>query len=124
MIMDKVSVDLDGDGHKEDVFCAVSRIGLGSMTSVRAGDWSCVLLLGIDPADTSRERITELQFDTYGAKESAAPTEYHIAGCYDLNGDGRMELLVSWKYYEGNGVDVFALKDRRWQRVAGWGCGI
>jgi hypothetical protein len=65
-----------------------------------------------------------LQFERYGEEASAAPTEFRLFGCYDLNGDGRMEVLLHWQYYEGSGVDVFTEADGRWIRVGGWGCGI
>jgi hypothetical protein len=124
LITDRVRADLDGDGRGEVVVCAQSRRGLGSMTSTRRSDWSGAFIIGDRRGDTLPMATVTLQFERYGEEASAAPTEFRLFGCYDLNGDGRMEVLLHWQYYEGSGVDVFTEADGRWIRVGGWGCGI
>jgi hypothetical protein len=41
----------------------------------------------------------------------------------DLDGDGKMEVLVRWNWREGDGLDVFALARRGIKRVLSWGQG-
>ena len=43
--------------------------------------------------------------------KDAVVYELHIKAYADANGDGVMEILVDWGYYEGSGIRVYALRD-------------
>jgi hypothetical protein len=52
-----------------------------------------------------------------------AITVYDLASVADLNGDGRMEVVLVWSYYEGGGVTGYELQGDRLAPVLEAGCG-
>jgi len=101
-------VDLDGDGVEEVLLSATSREEY-PQPDAAANDYSFVMLRQVEGKEV---RNTLLTGEFYPVKkEFNAPNKYAVAGVLDLNGDGVMEILVSYDYYEGGGVIVLGLKD-------------
>jgi hypothetical protein len=98
-------VDIDGDGA-EEVLATASRLA-EPRYSIAAGDYSLALLLreGAPPLVLAAETHLE-------AAEFAAPLEYRIGGVMDLNGDGVLDVVIEWEYYEGAGTLVFDLSEQ------------
>lgn len=44
------------------------------------------------------------------ASQNLCPMVYRMEQLADLNGDGTMEVIVAWRYYEGDGYCVFEVK--------------
>jgi hypothetical protein len=51
------------------------------------------------------------------------PNVYSLAAVLDLNGDGRMEIIVQGAYYEGDWKTVYALHGSEVKNIFGCGCG-
>ncbi|MDQ2747202.1 MAG: VCBS repeat-containing protein [Acidobacteriota bacterium] len=100
--------DLDGDGTAEVVLSATSfKGGLSSRGS--GGDYSFVLLRKV--INGKAENFV-LDGDFVKEKSNAdAPAEYKISSIADLNGDGKMEIVIYARYYEGEWVEVFESKN-------------
>lgn len=98
-----VRVDLDGDGVQEALIAA-TRMSEATGHDVAAGDYSVVLL--------HKESVpqTLLLAGEYHPepKSLAFPVTYSLFSAVDLNGDGRMEVIVSVRRWEGNGSLAFA----------------
>jgi hypothetical protein len=96
-------VDLEGDGTMEAVISA-NRLSEETQHDVAAGDFSVVLLY--------RESASETVFlagDVYPeAKSLVFPRTYSLLSILDLNGDGRMEVIVHISLYLGEGFRVFS----------------
>ena len=46
-----------------------------------------------------------------------APSEYEVSAIADLNGDGKMELVIYCQYYEGNWVETYEIKSGKLSSV-------
>ena len=57
------------------------------------------------------------------AKVFNAPNAYTLAGIYDLNGDGKMEIVLRSNYYEGGSTSIFEVQGATAKEVVSSGCG-
>ena len=96
-------VDLDGDGTMEAIISA-TRLSDAILHDAAAGDFTIVLLY----RETASETIL-LAGDLYPAARSMVfPRVYSLSSILDLNGDGRMEVIVHYDLFEGDGTKVFS----------------
>jgi hypothetical protein len=122
-IAQAMSVDLDGDGTNE-VLLSATFYKTTDVPRTAIGDYSLVLL-----RTTRGKAVTNhlLAGEFYlKAEEFGAPNTYQISAIADLNGDGRMEVILNSFYYEGNSAFVYEMKNRRPIEVKelGAGCGV
>ncbi len=119
-------VDLDGDGEPE-ILISASRLQGRPMSpnhvssSVSAGDYSIVLLRQVVRGKL-RTSVLEGEVHPKGI-EFSAPNISTLAGVLDVNGDGKMEILVRSRYYEGNSTQVYEMQGGKPQMVLSEGCG-
>ncbi len=120
-------VDLEGDGTEEVLISATYLAGgIGSADSgmafrVARGDYSFVVLRKIV---NGKVRDLALAEEYYPRKmANAIPTKYKVAGLLDLNGDGKMEVIIHMDYYEGSSSSVFRIDGSKATNVFGCGCG-
>jgi hypothetical protein len=114
-------VDLNGDGKEEVLLCAHSRDALGRMANAAKNDYALAVLRCV--ADGKVKNI-ELQSDVYRkAVPFTASQRYSFAGCYDIDGDGTLEIALWSGYYEGESLEIYKFDGRTARRVlvAGWG---
>ena len=98
--------DLDGDGTDEVVLNATFfKKGLSSRSE--AGDYSFVMLRKV-VNEKAQNMILEGDFITKSAN-MGAPAQYKVSSIADLNGDGKSEIVVYARYYEGEWVEVYEL---------------
>ncbi len=118
-------VDLDGDGRDEILISANNYAydtqGVSPPSASRAGDYSLLLVRRIV---SGRVRTFVLGEEYYThAKTFNAPNDAHVAAVLDVNGDGKMEIIVHDRYYEGSGTSVFQMGANGFQSVLSSGCG-
>lgn len=113
-------VDLDGDGVDE-VLIAANRLR-GSETSALSGDHALVLLRKLVDGEV-REIVLEEEYYPEECIATCAPSSYRIAAVLDLNGDGVMEVITDFQYFEGRGKNVHAINGEEADRVLSWRCG-
>jgi hypothetical protein len=119
-----VHVDLDGDGTEELLIAATRLGGEGDFPapSVAAGDYSLVIARA---SVAGVERTIELAAEYYPKdQEFAAPNRHTLLAVADLNGDGRMEVVVDSKYYEGQSIVAYSLAGEQAEEVLSVGCGV
>lgn len=118
-------VDLEGDGADEVIINATNyAVGMGPYINpqTKAGDYSMILLRKIVGGKVQTILVTgefykrNIQF--------SAHNEYSVPAILDLNGDGRMEVLVHWRYYEGSGVVAYGITGNKVKELIGCGCGV
>jgi hypothetical protein len=113
-------VDLEGDGVDE-VLIVASRLTVGpGLPPVAAGDYALVLLRKV----VGNQVITRpLYLDVYAQDmELAFPWRYEVVALADLNGNGRLEIVIAADRYEGRQVTVFEVQGSGAQAVLHAGC--
>lgn len=118
-------VDLDGDGQDEVIISANNYAyyepGAAPPSASRAGDYSLLLVRRVVGG---RVRTFVLNGQYYlQAKTFNAPDDTHIAACLDVNGDGRMEIIMRDRYYEGHGTSVLEMGADGFKSVLSSACG-
>jgi hypothetical protein len=119
-----VVADLDGDGDGEALVAfEFVQPGIGPGT---AGDLAALLLIDVGTRRAQTIVRTALaQAEPGGAPDAPAGIieRYRVLDVADLNGDGRMEILVHAWYYEGSGVLAFTYDGEQVTEVLATGCG-
>lgn len=112
-------VDLDGDGRDEIILAAERH--RGSVTSTRAGDYSVLLLRAWKDGSVV---TLPVRADLYpqDCLAECAPARYRVFSILDLNGDGRLEMIVTRRDYEAVGRAIYSLDDWEQPRLQ-WRCG-
>lgn len=108
-----VRADLDGNGTQEVIIAASHYRQPGAAPSVPPahagkGDYSLLLLRWVQAGQVRTTVLGESLFtrDERSDTDWQMPSLYDLGGVADLNGDGRMELVVTDAYYEGSGAAV------------------
>ncbi|CAA9275251.1 MAG: hypothetical protein AVDCRST_MAG26-3030 [uncultured Chloroflexia bacterium] len=115
-------IDLEGDGVDEVLISATRLLEGRGSPQVTAGDYSLVALRKVVDGQV---RTIMLAADYYREDSIfAAPDEYTIANLLDLNGDGRVEIVVDLSYYEGLGTTVYEIIGDRAEVVLQESCGV
>lgn len=125
-LLQVLRTDLEGDGVDEVVIVA-ERNGSGTLNPAFPGDYSIAFLRKV-VAD-------EVQTSVLGFFEVVQPEvegsiidllAYRLDGIADLNGDGKMEIIVDDQYYEGAGTRVYEYVDDDLGAIAvlDVGCGV
>jgi hypothetical protein len=101
-------VDLEGDGQEEVLLTATSYEGY-VQPSAKKGSYSFVLLRKI-VGGKARDIIVTGDFVTKDVN-FGVPGKFEISSIADLNGDGKLEIIVYGAYYEGNWIEAYEMKD-------------
>ena len=120
MVTGAMRVDLEGDGTDEVVVAATRGTGDGGW-SAGAGDYSIVFVRKL-ARGAVRTIMLEEEYHPR-ASEQAVPNAYTIAGAWDLDGDGRFEIVIRGGYYEGDWTTLFRVRGTTAQELVTAGCG-
>lgn len=118
-----VRVDLDGDGEDEVLISATDygeqRDGIPN--AARAGNYSFVLVRRVVGAKVNTQLLGGEFYPK--AKVFNAPSAYTILAVLDVDGDGKMEVIVDASYYEGGEAMIFTFAGAKPRKVLSVGCG-
>lgn len=119
-------VDLDGDGAQEVLLSATRKAEYhGDKNSIasasRAGDYSFVLLRKIG-GGRAKNIVIEGEFHPR-ARQFDAPNFFRLGAIFDADGDGKMEVLIRGRYYEGESTGLYAIRGATARAVLSQGCG-
>jgi hypothetical protein len=115
-------VDLEGDGVEEALIQASRYVATPDSTTIREGAYSVVLLQRTAGGATATQKIAADVFP----RESQVfdRVEHAPVAALDLNGDGRMEIVIESRYFESAGVSVYELEGERITQRLTVGCGV
>lgn len=118
-------IDLEGDGKKE-IIIAANYYKKGMVEEQNVGDYSFVLLRKIV---NGKPQNILIDGEFFTAKliqsgEFAPPNSRKINAIADLNGDGKIEIVISNFGYEAHNQAIFEVKNSKPVKVLEVGCGV
>jgi hypothetical protein len=122
-----VHVDLDGDGEDEVLISATNyhkddRVPMRSP----AGSYSMVLLRRVVAGKVETQLVEgEFHPQAYVRRDDSfdAPNAYKVIAVLDLDGDGKMELVVGSNYYEGEEITIYRCDPKKSEALLSVSCG-
>jgi hypothetical protein len=124
-------VDLDGDGEDEALISATNYFEKDDRVPMRspAGSYSMVLLRRVGAGKVETQLIAgEFHPKAYpkAAQEKGrfdAPNAYKVIAILDLDGDGKMEVVVGSNYYEGEEITIYRCDPKKSEALLSVSCG-
>jgi hypothetical protein len=127
-----VRVDLDSDGEEEVLISATNYFQKEEGAPMRspAGSYSMVLLRRV-VAGKVETQLVEGQFHPKAYRNAKdddasfdAPNVYTLIAVLDLDGDGKMEVVVASQYYEGGATTIYRCDPKKVETLLSVSCGV
>lgn len=117
-------IDLEGDGEDEVLIDATNYFTERDEVPMHApsrGSYSVVILRRVAAGKVQTQVVAG---EIYAKPdESVAPNVYKIAAVLDLNGDGKLEVIVHSFYYEGGQTTIYRCEPDKIDAVLSVECG-
>lgn len=124
--------DLDNDGQEEVVIVATHSesyesggIPFSKRRYAEFGDYSFIMIRNRYKGKVNTILLGgSFQNKKYEDPSLYYPFWYELTSILDLNGDGKMEIVVYSFHYEGSFMTVYELKDGKMEVALSTGCGV
>ena len=124
-------IDLDGDGEEEVLITATNYFRKDESVPMRspAASYSMVLLRRVVAGKVETQLIVgEFYPKAYpkAAQEEGrfdAPNAYKVIATFDLDGDGKMEVVIHSDYYEGGETTIYRCDPKKAEALLSVSCG-
>jgi len=123
-------VDLDGDGEEEVLISATNYFQKEEGAPMRspAGSYSMVLLRRVVAGKVETQLVQgEFYPKAYKDDEESsfnAPNTYKVIAVLDLDGDGKLEIVVASQYYEGGTTTIYRCNPEKVEELLSVACGV
>ncbi len=104
-------VDLEGDGSEEVIICTENVSPL--TVACKKGTYSVIILRKMINGKVENIFLREAIYLKDGEFSDGCTMLYSIKAIADVNGDGIMEILLGYNYYEGFGYDLIEIRDNK-----------
>ena len=127
-------VDLDGDGEEEVLISATNYFSEDKsdhsaapfpeapIESPRRGSYSVVILRRVVAGKVQTQLVAGEVYRK--PDESVAQNVYQVTAVLDLNGDGKLEVIVHSFYYEGSQTTIYRCELDKIKAVLSVECGV
>jgi hypothetical protein len=127
-----IRVDLDGDDEEEVLISATNYHSNDNRVPMRSTDasYSMVLLRRVVTGKVETQLVEgEFYPKAYQRKNDDdasfdAPNAYKVIAVLDLDGDGKMEIVVGSHYYEGQATTIYRCDAKKCEELLSVGCGV
>jgi hypothetical protein len=124
-----VRVDLDGDGEEEVLIGATNYFQKDEGVPMRspAGSYSMVILRRVVAGKMETQLVEgEFHAKAYVSDDASfnAPNAYKLIAVLDLDGDGKMEVVVRSDYYEGGATTIYRCDPKKVEELLSVACGV
>jgi hypothetical protein len=122
-------IDLDGDGEEEVLISATNYFSKDDRVPMRspAGSYSMVILRRAVAGKVETQLIEgEFHPKAYASHDGSfdAPNVYKVTAVLDLDGDGKMEVVVDSQYYEGGATTIYRCNPKKIEELLSVSCGV
>lgn len=114
-------IDLEGDGTDEVLLTADNLNPVG--VTMRKNTYSIIILRKIINGKVENIMLREEVYTKDGEFSDGTPYLFNIENICDVNGDGIMEVLIGYEYYEGFGYELVEIKNNGFKNVLSNGMG-
>jgi hypothetical protein len=124
-------VDLDGDAEDEVLISATNYFSNDRHVPMRspAASYSMVVVRRVVAGKVETQLVEGEFYPTAYPTPSEndanfnAPNAYKVIGMFDLDGDGKLEIVVHSQYYEGEMTTIYQCDPKKAEAVLSVGCG-